>query len=929
MIEALDIHVTGVVQGVGFRPFVYRTAKRNLISGWVLNAVDGVDIHAEGEANLLDAFVIELSENAPSAAQVKEIDLKEVPLQHCEGFEIRFSDASAHEQTTLVSPDLATCDDCVRELFDPADRRFRYPFINCTNCGPRFTIIDDLPYDRPATSMKSFEMCPACAAEYADPANRRFHAQPNACFECGPHVSLAFQPAKPAGVAGEGKAEGNSSPTCAQPAASEGASASLPGGSSAGMHVEWGRTRKESDAIFAKVVSMLLDGKIVAVKGLGGFHLVCDAASAQAVEQLRVRKRREGKAFAVMVQDVDAARAMCQVSDAEARLLESPQRPIVLLKKRAGIALTPKLADALPELGVMLPCTPVQHLLMHDFAEAVALTSGRSGSSLPPMLVMTSGNVHDEPIVTDDEQAYQKLAGIADAFLGNDRPILSRYDDSVMRVIKAGSAGDAVQMIRRARGYCPAPLKAPRACQPPLAGAASGELAAASPALLATGPEQKNTFAFVRAGAQGGEAFVSQHIGDLEDVAVSDAWAEARSRFAQLFRLRPEALACDMHPEYLSSKWAHEQAGATGMPLVEVQHHHAHIASVLGEHQLDEAVCGIAFDGTGYGADGRIWGGEVLLANQQAFERFANFAYVPMPGGSAAIKNPLRMAYGVLWEFDLLDHPGAADALNALGREAASVCERMIERGLNTPFTSSVGRLFDAASALLGVCTQPTYEGEPAILLEAAITQPEGGKGESKRGKGESGEGKGKGKGKGKGGEAPSEAPAPIVGPNAAPLAGDPVACSVPASGSGTGSAGSADGDAAERYRIEVVKNTATEFSTAQDTSVVLFDAEPAFRALLDDKAAGVPTSEIARRFHQAFIGAIVDAAQLVRAVYGIDKVALSGGVFMNRFLIEGTLERLEQAGFTVAINRDLPPNDGCVSYGQAVVACAARNNQA
>lgn len=862
MLEALDIHVTGVVQGVGFRPFVYRAAKQNLISGWVLNAVDGVDIHAEGESSLLDAFVIELSENAPAAAQVREIDLKEVPLQGCEGFEIRFSDDAESRETTLVSPDLATCDDCVRELFDSSDRRYRYPFINCTNCGPRFTIIDKLPYDRPATSMKDFEMCPTCAAEYADPADRRFHAQPDACFECGPHVSWK-----------RGESE-----------------------------TRWGSTREESDAIFAEAVEMLRAGKILAVKGLGGFHLVCDASNVQAVAALRQRKRREGKAFAVMMANVEDARAVCLVNDAEQRLLESPQRPIVLLRKKPGVALAPKLADALPELGVMLPCTPVQHLLMHDYAAAVS--EGPSG--LPPMLVMTSGNVHDEPIVTDDDDAYERLGGIADAFLGNNRPILSRYDDSVMRVISAGSAGDAVQVIRRARSFAPAPITVEQ----------GGDLNRRT--LLCAGPEQKSTLCYVRQGAQRSEAFVSQHVGDLENAETFDAWLEAKDRFAKLFRLNPTIFACDRHPEYLSTKWAKQHAESQGSPLIEVQHHHAHIASVLGENSIDDAVCGIAFDGTGYGADGRIWGGEVLLANRQAFERFANFAYVPMPGGAAAVKNPLRMAYGVLWEFDLLEHPGAKEALDALGADAAEVCDRMIERGLNTPYTSSVGRLFDAASALLGICTAPTYEGEPAILLEAAMSDLEAGsaavEGSATRRSAA---------------QDPSDPSCAALLQSCDDINGVQTVAPPSTAADPAGESGLDDQEGASAYRIEVVKNTATPESTAQDTSVLLLDPESAFRALLDDKAAGVPASVIARRFHDAFVQAIADAAELCRALYGIGTVALSGGVFMNRYLVEHALQALERAGFTVAVNRDLPPNDGCVSYGQAVVAWAANNDNA
>ena len=817
MVEALDIQVKGIVQGVGFRPFVYRMAKKYLVNGWVLNAVDGVFIHAEAEGKLLDEFVLELSEHAPAAAQVKEIDLKEVPLQDCGTFEIRFSDEGGAEETTLVSADLATCDDCVRELFNPNDRRYRYPFINCTNCGPRFTIADSLPYDRARTSMRAFPMCERCAAEYADPADRRFHAQPDACFECGPHVSYA--------------------------AASD------------GWEVIWGKTREQSDAVFARAVDLLISGGIVAVKGLGGFHLACDARNAQALRALRERKHRDNKAFAVMMATAEDARSVCEVSPEEEKALASPQRPIVLLRKKASAHLAPGLADGLPELGVMLPCTPVQHLIIHDFAHALE----KAGIPEPPMLVMTSGNLHDEPIVTDDAEAVEKLGGIADAIIGNDRAILSRYDDSVVRLVHAGSAGPAVQVIRRARGFAPVPLKAPNRFEPSDASQSQPSSAPASTsALLAVGPEQKNTLTFVR----GNDAFVSQHVGDLENADTFDAWLQAASRIESLFEVRPAALACDTHPEYLSSKWAREQARLRGIPLVEMQHHHAHIASVLGEHGIDGAVCGVAFDGTGFGADGSIWGGEVLIANQQAFERFANFAYVPMPGGAAAVKNPLRMAYGALWEFDLLDHPAAQDALDRLGDQAA-LCDQMIEKGLNTPVTSSVGRLFDAASALLGVCEQPTYEGEAAIMLEACAWSG-----------------------------APDDAPT-------SPDAFD------------------------ARYSIAITKNTASAQSTAQDTSVVLFDAAPTFKALLDDKENGVDAPVIARRFHAAFAEAVVNAAKLAYNVYGITTVALSGGVFMNRFLTERVLALLEGEGFTAAINRDLPPNDGCISYGQAVIACA------
>ena len=830
MIDAVDIHVKGIVQGVGFRPFVYRMAKKYLINGWVLNAADGVYIHAEGESKLVDEFIMELSDNPPAASRVEEIDIKEVPLEDFDSFEIRFSDDDAVEETTLVSPELATCEDCVRELFNPNDRRYRYPFINCTNCGPRFTIIDHLPYDRVATSMAAFPMCEKCAAEYADPLDRRFHAQPDACFECGPSVTWSV-------------------------------------GTDDDKLV--GKTREESDAIFAAAVEMLMEGKILAVKGLGGFHLVCDANNAAAVAELRRRKRRDGKAFAVMAPAVAAVRALCFVSEEEEAVLTGASRPIVLLRKRPDGAIGAGVADRLSELGVMVPYTPVQHLLMHDFAEAweAAHPEEAAAACAPgtpvPLLVMTSGNVHDEPICIADEEAREKLASIADAFLGNNRPILTRFDDSVVRLIQVDEVdekpGYAIQFLRRARGYAPVPVSV----------AAEGA-APAEGVIFAAGPEQKNTFTLLR----GTDGFVSQHIGDVENAETYDAWLATKDRFESLFEMEPAAVACDLHPEYLTSKWAHHQ----GLPVTEVQHHHAHIVSVMAEHGLTDAVCGIAFDGTGYGVDGAIWGGEVLLANRSNFERFANFAYVPMPGGAAAIKHPLRMAYGVLWAYDLLEHPAAAAALAPLGDEA-EVCDTMIERGLNTPMTSSVGRLFDAASALLGICTEPSYEGEGAILLEAAM---------------------------------------------------ETAGADEPGAAAAEGAAGVVPDDdlaARERYAVTAEKNTATETSTAEDTSVILLDAEATFHALLDDLEAGVPVSVIGRRFHDAMVSAIVMSAELVRALYGIATVALSGGVFMNRYLTEHVLADLAAAGFTAAINRDLPPNDGCISLGQAVV-CSARSGE-
>ncbi len=871
MQEALYIHVKGVVQGVGFRPFVYRCAKHYLIHGWVLNAADGVFIHAEGESKLLDEFVIELSENPPAAATVSEIELKEVPLEGFDSFEIRFSDESVVDETTLVSPDIAMCDDCFNQLMDPSNRRYRYPFINCTNCGPRFTIIERLPYDRAHTSMKAFPQCSCCQGEYDDPLNRRFHAQPNACFDCGPKISWRSTPT------GKALAERVAAlQDCEEPL--------------------WGTTREQSDALFARAVDCLRAGGIVAVKGLGGFHLACDAENPAAIAELRRRKHREGKPFAVMVEHLEDVERLCFVNETEGLLLSGSQRPIVLLRKRPDANFAAGLADNLGELGVMLPYTPVQQLLLHDFGG---------------MLVMTSGNLHDEPIVTDDEQASLALGGIADAILGNDRPIRTRYDDSVVRVLDFGAYGNTVQVVRRARGFSPVPLNMP-SLEDAAGPSAPDAPDTPAPSVFAAGPEQKNTFCLTR----GTQAFVSQHIGDMENAETFDAWLEAKVVYERLFDMHPELCACDAHPEYLTSKWAHEQAergarsnascvaadatsaarepesagvaeaiGAASeaantssaetidtpsaeassktatpsLPVVEVQHHHAHIVSAMAENGLEGPVLGLAFDGTGYGADGRIWGGEALLCNLGAYERFANFAYVPMAGGAAAVKNPLRMAYGVLWAFDLLEHPAAARVIERLGA-AAPVCEQMIEGGLNTPLTSSVGRLFDAASALLGICEHPAYEGEGAILLEAAIEH----------------------------------------GTNEY----DP---------------------ASERYVIELVKNTATPTSTALDTSVLLLDAAPLFAAMLDDLVQEVPVSVIAHRFHDAFVSAMVQLAELVYGMYGINTVVLAGGVFLNRYLMEHAVPLLASRGFTVAVSRDMPPSDGSLSFGQAVIALRRR----
>lgn len=811
----VHIHVTGIVQGVGMRPFVYREAMAHGICGWVLNAGDGVHIEAHAPADALDAFVAALSEHAPAAARVEHVEVVDLAANgwdaaNEQGFRIVASqDQTAH--TTLVSPDIATCNDCLRELFDPADRRYHYPFINCTNCGPRFTIIRSLPYDRAATSMDCFSMCPRCAAEYADPLDRRFHAQPDACFDCGPHITW-----REAGV-GDG-----------------------PGEAAASLAV--GTTREASDAIIDRCVELLASGGIVAIKGLGGFHLACDAANEQAVRELRRRKRRSNKPLAVMVRSLADAGRLCHIDDAERELLAGSIRPIVLLRRRAAcesggspdaLALAPSVARDLPELGVMLPYTPLQHLLLAA-AEACGMHA----------LVMTSGNLSEEPIETDDDLAWEHLvaAGIADALLGNDRAILSRYDDSVVRVVDG-----AVMPVRRARGYAPQPLPLPA-----LDGAPS--------CVLACGPQQKATISLTREGTNGeATCFVSQHIGDVENGGTFDAWNAARTRLEDLFDLAPAALACDVHPSYLSGQWAREQARKCNLPLVEVQHHHAHIASVMaeaiaaGQLTTDARVLGIAFDGTGAGTDGTIWGGEFLVASLGGFERAAHLRTWALPGGAASVRDARRNAFALLSELGLLEHPGAARLLDSLNEQTRNVTATMIERGINSPRTSSMGRLFDAAAAILGICDKATYEGEPAIELEAAAWR------------------------------ALDSEIAHFPDDNAGYFASGP---------------------------------------SWLDGPYVL-DQKALFEALLGGIEAGAPAYRLALDFHIAIARSSARIAREICAREGIDTVALSGGVFMNRLLLQLLTRELKSMGLTVLIPQTVPVNDGCIAYGQAAVASA------
>ncbi len=753
---AEHIHIDGIVQGVGFRPFVYRLAHRYGLHGWVRNSSLGVDIEVSGPADALEAFAQALEAEAPPLARITV--LRRAPLQAPP--EPRDAFVILHSEDeggfTLVSPDVATCPDCLRELLDPADRRYRYPFINCTNCGPRFSIIRALPYDRPNTTMAVFPMCPDCRAEYEDPLDRRFHAQPNACPVCGPAVEL----------------EGNG-------AAIEG----LPG----------------VDDV-ARTAALLRNGAIVAIKGLGGFHLACDATNAEAVARLRARKPRPHKPLAVMMTDLAMVRRHCRLDEAAEALLTSPAAPIVLLAPRPDSPIAANVAPGQRTLGVMLPYTPLHHILLRDV--------GRP-------LVMTSGNRQNEPIARTNADARRMLGTIADAFLWHNREIHNRVDDSVWMVSRLGA-----MPIRRSRGYAPMPLPLPVAAPRPL---------------LALGSQMKNTFALV----QDDQAFLSQHIGEMDYLATWDFFRESIARYRSLFGIEPQLLAHDAHPDFTTTLWA-TMGNPDGLEAMPIYHHHAHIAACLAENGREGPVLGLAFDGTGYGADGTIWGGELLLADLRTFRRLAHWRPFPLPGGEAAIRRPVRLAAALLL-LALGELPQGA--LPALTSQEAAIVPLQVERGLNTPLTSSCGRLFDAVAALLGLRAEITYEGQAAIELETLAAQAW---------------------------------PQP---PFAVPV--------------------SAEGDG------------------------WLMEPLPLIRALWTAKEAGEPPAVLAARFHAAVIAAAVEAVQRAAGTTGLRTVALSGGCFQNRLLLEGLHAALTERGFEVLVHHRVPTNDGGIACGQAAIAAA------
>ncbi|WIM92929.1 carbamoyltransferase HypF [Actinoplanes oblitus] len=756
--QAWSVRVCGTVQGVGFRPFVHRVATGLHLDGEVRNVGGEVVIRVGGPETAVSRLVEALRAQAPAAARVAAITVTPDGAAPPPGFRVVPSgDAALPAGFAGLPADLATCDDCLGELFDPADRRYRYPFVNCTACGPRATIVDDLPYDRARTAMSGFPLCPRCATEYRNPADRRFHAEPVACPACGPRLTWRA-----------------------------------------------GGRQTDGEQALAAAAGAIAVGRIVAVKGLGGFQLICDATNPAVVSRLRLRKQRPDKPFAVMVADLAAAHALARLDPAAAEALTSPAHPIVLVPARPGTALAPAVAPGVDRVGLFLPTTPLHHLLLHDLARP---------------LVVTSGNRADEPIAIDDADAADRLAGIADGFLGHDRPIRARYDDSVVQ-----AAGGTVRLIRRARGYAPGALPLPVPARRPI---------------LAVGAQLKHTFAVARAG----QALIGPHGGDLADADALAAFEATVAQLCHLHRCEPEVYAHDLHPDYLSTGYA--QRAAPPPRRIAVQHHHAHVVSCAAEHGLDGPFLGVAYDGLGFGDDGRLWGGELLLSTYTGFRRLGRFGTAPLPGARSAVRRPARMALGYLYGGEFPLPPGPEPALlSRMPPAEQALVRRMIERGVHCPPASSAGRFLDAVASLLGIRDDAGYEGEAAILLEAAAhrgaTRPE---------------------------------PLP--------------------------------------WRITRVGG------------LWVYDWSGTLGALLERSAAGESADDLAAAIHRTVIEVTVALCARAAERTGVRVVCLSGGCLQNRILATGLPHALRAAGLTALLNRDVPANDGGISYGQAVIAAA------
>jgi hydrogenase maturation protein HypF len=776
---AQRINVTGVVQGVGFRPFVYGLAKQLDLRGWVRNTSGGVEILVEGHRSQVEQFIRSLKTNPPPLARIDTIDLAKVEVS-----DIKYSTFDIRPSTRIedafqpISPDTAICPECEHELFDPQNRRYLYPFTNCTHCGPRFTIIKDIPYDRPNTTMADFPLCDDCRAEYENPMDRRFHAQPVACSKCGPFVTLRETHTH------------------------------FPSPNSNISTIEY-----RLSAIL-KTRRLLHEGKIVAVKGLGGFHLACDAGNPIAVEQLRRSKGRVEKPFALMAADIELIKNICIVGKEEEALLTSHEKPIVLLDKKRGVNFI-IVAPSMDTLGIMLPYTPLHHLLLNQTDPILAREPA------PSLLVMTSGNFSEEPIAIENEEALERLSPLADAFLLHDRPIHVRCDDSVLRVespksqVAATSTFDlrpSTVFLRRSRGYAPYPVKLPFETK----------------SILAVGGELKNTFCLAR----DTYAFLSHHIGDMENAETYESFEQGVNHLSHIFRVQPELIAHDLHPNYFTTHYAQK----LNVPQIAVQHHHAHIAACMADNGLEnKRVIGLSFDGTGYGTDGAIWGGEILLASYADFERFAHLEYLPLPGGDSAIRHPWRIATGYAHALglDINDLP----FLKGISKQEIKIVQQQVDKRINTPLTSSMGRLFDAVASFIGVRSDVTYEAQAAIEMEVLSK--------------------------------------PFI-------------------------------SSAEAYPYEIGET---------------IKVKDIFNAILHDIRTKEPAGMIGARFHRTIAQLAVDVCKQAREQISLNEVALSGGVWQNRVLLNLVRDGLEEEGFVVYFHKQVPTNDGGLALGQAVIA--------
>ncbi|MFC1650527.1 carbamoyltransferase HypF [Candidatus Latescibacterota bacterium] len=806
------IEVTGIVQGVGFRPFVHNLAVKHNLCGYVLNGPEGVVIEIEGRAGAIEDFLYDLEHNAPPLSRIMDIlRKKNETLNETDYIRPRFTAFeirdSLHEgkPVTLISPDVCVCDDCISELFDPENRRHLYPFINCTNCGPRFTIIRGLPYDRPYTTMSDFNMCPDCLREYENPHDRRFHAQPNACEICGPRLELLDSEGHPVG---------------ADPVAS--------------------------------AVNMLKDGLVVAVKGLGGFHLVVDGSSDDAVKRLRQRKHRDEKPLAIMTGTLEDADRIVRAGEVEKQILGSIERPILLAHKRENTVIAESVAPDNNYLGVMLPYTPLHYLLFFDPSSGGNYEKGRT---VFPALVMTSGNLSEEPICKDNDEALDRLYGIADAFLVHNRDIHVRSDDSVVRI-----ADGEASFLRRSRGYVPVPVF----------------LNDRTPPVLALGAELKNTICIT----EGKRAFTSQHIGDMENITTLDFFHEAVSHFKKILEIEPGVFAYDLHPGYLSSKYfkqIEEEFEDSGRRFgsVGVQHHHAHIASVLAEHGHDGPVIGLSWDGTGYGLDDTVWGGEILLATPYGFTRLAHLDYVPMPGGESAVRESWRMAFSYLSSAFEDDTAGLnLQCLKQIPADDLDILARAISSGINCPLTSSLGRFFDAAASILDIRHVSAFEGQAAIMLDMLASKE---------------------------------------------LTGSVLPYDIRENGI----------EHFDTYPVlkGTLKNTSLPAEDFHGTGYIL-DYKPLVRALAEGIKSGREQSKLAYDFHLTLMSSFLDVLNRIREETNIATVALSGGCWQNRILSERIPEMLRAHGYEVLTNRLVPPNDGGLSLGQAYIAGRIANNE-